>query len=152
LGCFIRRRGFGLWWQLLVRWWFFWGFRLGRGRRWWFGLFGLLLLHLFVLLLLVLFLLFLLIIRFFLFLFFDIFQCLLGDGDPFELVLVEMVSVTDISQSLHVKQTECAHPSKSVRVRAFCLYSASRISLYANGIFAGAPSKNVSLNGKIYES
>jgi hypothetical protein len=45
-----------------------------------------------------------------------------------------------------------AYPSNSVNVKAFLWYSASKISLYANGIFAGVPSKNVSLNGKIYVS
>jgi hypothetical protein len=45
-----------------------------------------------------------------------------------------------------------AYPSKSVKVSAFSLYSASKSSLYAKGILAGAPSKNVSRNGKIYVS
>lgn len=45
-----------------------------------------------------------------------------------------------------------AHPSNSVKVNALGWYSASRISLYANGILAGVPSKKVSRNGKMYLS
>jgi hypothetical protein len=45
-----------------------------------------------------------------------------------------------------------AYPSNSVNVKAFLWYSASRISLYANGILAGVPSKKDSLNGKMYVS
>ena len=45
-----------------------------------------------------------------------------------------------------------AYPSYSVNTKAFLWYSASRISLYANGILAGVPSKKDSLSGKMYVS
>jgi hypothetical protein len=87
----------------LVHRWSLGGFGLGGGRRWWFGLFSflfvlflLLLRFLLLLPLLVLFFLLLLVLLF-LFLLFNIFCCLLRDGDPLELVLVKMVSVTDIN-------------------------------------------------------
>jgi hypothetical protein len=44
------------------------------------------------------------------------------------------------------------YPANCFLVRACSLYSATSMSLYANGIFTGAPSKTVSLNGNIYVS
>ena len=73
-------------------------------------------------------------------------------GYPFQFVFIEMVSVQLVSHCLPNCEKFISYPSKSVVYNAFLRYSASRISLYADGIFAGVPSKKVSLSGKMYES